>query len=108
VIGHLALTAAFSHLELCDNRLSSTGNGKSGSDGRMEMGQAVRGQSSLLTQLGLLLQCFGMARQLRIQYEGAIYHLMSRGDRREAIFRAGADKSARSRGEFSHRMESCR
>ena len=30
VIGHLALTAAFSHFVLCDNRLSSTGNGKSG------------------------------------------------------------------------------
>jgi hypothetical protein len=28
-----------------------------------------------------------MARQLRIQYEGAIYHLMSRGDRREEISR---------------------
>ena len=27
-----------------------------------------------------------MPRQLRIQYEGAIYHLMSRGDRREPIF----------------------
>jgi hypothetical protein len=24
-----------------------------------------------------------MPRQLRIQYEGAIYHLMNRGDRRE-------------------------
>jgi hypothetical protein len=28
-----------------------------------------------------------MSRQLRIQYEGAIYHLMNRGDRREEIFR---------------------
>src|SRR6266481_1389789 len=27
-----------------------------------------------------------MPRQLRIQYQGAIYHLMSRGDRREEIF----------------------
>jgi putative transposase len=27
-----------------------------------------------------------MPRQLRIQYQGAIYHLMSRGDRREDIF----------------------
>jgi len=26
-----------------------------------------------------------MPRQLRIQYEGAIYHLMNRGDRREEI-----------------------
>jgi hypothetical protein len=30
-----------------------------------------------------------MPRQLRIQYEGAIYHLMSRGDRREENFRDG-------------------
>ena len=33
-----------------------------------------------------------MARQLRIQYEGAIYHLMSRGDRREEIFRDDVDR----------------
>ena len=35
-----------------------------------------------------------MARQLRIQYEGAIYHLMSRGDRREEIFRDDLDRRA--------------
>ncbi len=28
-----------------------------------------------------------MARKLRLQYPGAIYHLMRRGDHREAIFR---------------------
>ena len=33
-----------------------------------------------------------MPRQLRIQYEGAIYHLMSRGDRREEIFRDHLDR----------------
>ena len=33
-----------------------------------------------------------MARKLRIQYEGAIYHLMSRGDRREDIFRDDHDR----------------
>ena len=27
-----------------------------------------------------------MARKLRVQYPGAIYHVMNRGDRREAIF----------------------
>ena len=27
-----------------------------------------------------------MPRQLRIEYAGAMYHLMSRGDRREKIF----------------------
>jgi REP element-mobilizing transposase RayT len=33
-----------------------------------------------------------MPRQLRIQYEGATYHLMSRGDRREEIFRDDLDR----------------
>jgi putative transposase len=33
-----------------------------------------------------------MARQLRIQYQGAIYHVMSRGDRREEIFRDDLDR----------------
>jgi putative transposase len=28
-----------------------------------------------------------MPRQLRLEYEGAIYHVLNRGDRREAIFR---------------------
>jgi putative transposase len=32
-----------------------------------------------------------MERQLRIEYEEAIYHLMSRGDRREEIFRDDLD-----------------
>jgi len=27
-----------------------------------------------------------MARKLRVEYAGAIYHVMNRGDRREAIF----------------------
>lgn len=33
-----------------------------------------------------------MPRQLRIQYEGAIYHLMNRGDRREEISRDDLDR----------------
>jgi REP-associated tyrosine transposase len=33
-----------------------------------------------------------MARKLRIQYEGAIYHVMNRGDHREAIFRSQKDR----------------
>ena len=33
-----------------------------------------------------------MPRKLRIQYPGAIYHLMNRGDQREAIFRDDADR----------------
>jgi putative transposase len=35
-----------------------------------------------------------MPRQLRIQYEGAIYHLMNRGDRREEIFRDDVDRKS--------------
>ncbi len=35
-----------------------------------------------------------MARQLRVQYDGAIYHLMSRGDRREEIFRDDLDRKS--------------
>ncbi len=33
----------------------------------------------------------GMARKLRVEYPGAIYHLINRGDRREAIFKDDAD-----------------
>lgn len=32
-----------------------------------------------------------MARKLPIKYSGAIYHVMNRGDRREAIFVAGPE-----------------
>ena len=34
-----------------------------------------------------------MARKLRVQYEGAIYHLMNRGDHREDIFLEDADRA---------------
>lgn len=34
-----------------------------------------------------------MPRQVRIQYPGAMYHVMARGDRREAIFRDAADRT---------------
>src|SRR6266478_5178434 len=33
-----------------------------------------------------------MARKLRLQFEGAIYHVMNRGDHREAIFRTDKDR----------------
>ena len=33
-----------------------------------------------------------MARKLRIQYPGAIYHVMNRGDRREPIFKDDRDR----------------
>lgn len=34
-----------------------------------------------------------MARKLRVEYPGAIYHVLNRGDRREAIFRTGQDRA---------------
>ncbi len=33
-----------------------------------------------------------MARKLRVEYPGAIYHVMNRGDRRELIFMDDADR----------------
>ncbi|MEK7684189.1 MAG: transposase [Verrucomicrobiota bacterium] len=33
-----------------------------------------------------------MARKIRIQYPGAIYHLINRSDRREAVFKDDADR----------------
>ena len=33
-----------------------------------------------------------MARKLRVEYPGAIYHVMNRGDRRELIFHDDIDR----------------
>ena len=33
-----------------------------------------------------------MARKLRVEYPGAIYHVMNRGDRREPIFKDNLDR----------------
>ena len=33
-----------------------------------------------------------MPRKLRVEYEGAIYHVMNRGDHREAIFLEDEDR----------------
>ena len=35
-----------------------------------------------------------MARPLRLEFAGALYHITSRGDRREAIYRAADDQEA--------------
>ena len=37
---------------------------------------------------------FCMSRPVRIQFEGALYHITSRGDRREAIYKDDEDRSA--------------
>src|SRR5207244_7745998 len=44
------------------------------------------------TPSGTFLFSVGMARRLRVQYPGAIYHLMNRGDRREPIFKDDQDR----------------
>jgi len=36
---------------------------------------------------------WGVARKLRVQYSGAIYHLINRGDQREPIFKDDADRA---------------
>jgi hypothetical protein len=33
-----------------------------------------------------------MARKFRVQYPGAIYHVMNRGDQRKAVFRDDEDR----------------
>src|SRR5437762_1787313 len=38
-------------------------------------------------------KAWGVARKLRVQYPGAIYHVMNRGDRREPIFKDDADRA---------------
>jgi putative transposase len=35
-----------------------------------------------------------MPRQLRLEYEGAIYHVLARGNRRESIYRDDRDRLA--------------
>src|SRR5215469_18507550 len=42
--------------------------------------------------MGVVVIVSAMARKLRVEYEGAIYHVMNRGDRREPIFREDKDR----------------
>ena len=48
-------------------------------------------QSSLLTLLRSPVSAL-LPRELRIEYPGAIYHVMNRGDQREDIFRDDDDR----------------
>lgn len=41
-----------------------------------------------------MLLFYGMARPLRLEYAGALYHVTTRGDRREAIYRGANDRNA--------------
>ncbi len=53
---------------------------------------AKRGQALLLTTEGGFSTVARMARRLRVEYPGAVYHAMSRGDRREPIFHDDRDR----------------
>jgi len=52
-----------------------------------------RGQSKLLTHVVGFARIRVVPRKLRVQYPGAIYHVMNRGDRREAIFEDDPDRN---------------
>ena len=54
----------------------------------------IKGSELTIDALRRDCQGPGMPRQLRGEYEGAIYHVLNRGDRREAIF---TDKANRER-----------
>ena len=41
----------------------------------------------VLATMRWLFTFWGTARKLRLEYAGAIYHVMNRGDRREAVFK---------------------
>ena len=38
--------------------------------------------------------CIGMPRSLRIEYEGALYHVLNRGNYRQGVFAADASREA--------------
>ena len=46
----------------------------------------------VLTEVPFCKSVGGMARKLRLEYAGAIYHVMNRGDRGEPIFKGDADR----------------
>src|SRR5207245_1677875 len=50
------------------------------------------GRSIVLTSWRWMAKVADVARKLRVEYPGAIYHVMNRGDRREAIFKDSADR----------------
>ena len=58
---------------------------------------------------GVLLGIVGsvMARKLRVEYEGAIYHVMNRGDRQKLIYLDSEDaqKFVRTLGQVSKRPD---
>ncbi|MDA1276426.1 MAG: hypothetical protein O2960_20605, partial [Verrucomicrobia bacterium] len=68
------------------------GSSKSARERLRESKAACECQSSLLTRFCEQDKQFGMPRKPRLEYLGAIYHVMNRGDRREDIFRDEQDR----------------
>jgi hypothetical protein len=52
----------------------------------------LKGMVHSIDKFGSTLNPASMARKLRVQYPGAIYHLMNRGDHREDIFLDNKDR----------------
>ncbi len=65
-------------------------------DGRLIRWELKRQQGQVLPLAYLTLSCnhSAMSRPLRIEFPGAVYHVTSRGDRREAIFDDDQDRHA--------------
>jgi REP element-mobilizing transposase RayT len=53
----------------------------------------MQGSVKVLTTISFAGAVRHMARKLRVEFPGAIYHLLNRGDRREEIFRDDQDRA---------------
>ena len=53
---------------------------------RQLQGESNRGQCANLDKLKLEESLSSMARSVRVEFPGAFYHVMARGNRREPIF----------------------
>ena len=66
------------------------GDGNEGTGAQVT--HVVRGVSSRIVTPGRTSYTLGMARPLRIEFAGALYHITSRGDRCEAIYEDDEDR----------------
>lgn len=53
----------------------------------------IKGQAFVLTYLYICFSRFCMARKPRVEFVGAFYHVISRGNQRQAIFHSDADRA---------------
>ena len=80
-----SLTPPHNNLSISDFQLLKA-RGEPGSVLRIDRRRGKWGPPKGLTEFVLWTGSIGMPRPLRIQYSGALYHVLSRGDHREAIF----------------------